>query len=228
VTDRFRVVPAAYVVFRREHEGRAQVLLQLRRGTGYMDGFWATAAAGHVEADESVLEAACRESAEELGVTVHEDDLVPLCGMHRTGGQPRPDRRAGGFFLRGPQLARRAPAGGGGQGGRAAVVAAGRAAGTGGAARAVRARPAPRRRPGGGRDLRLLSRPRVLSRQVADGVRRHSRGGSTRGRRPSGHRVTCVLSHHWSKARPSVGEESAPIMKEPRRLHVGRQARLDG
>jgi hypothetical protein len=45
VSDRFRVVPAAYVVFRREHDGRTQVLLQLRRGTGYMDGFWATAAA---------------------------------------------------------------------------------------------------------------------------------------------------------------------------------------
>jgi 8-oxo-dGTP pyrophosphatase MutT (NUDIX family) len=99
VTDRFRVVPAAYVVFRREHDGRAQVLLQLRRGTGYMDGFWAMAAAGHVEADESVLEAACRESAEELGVTVHEDDLVPLCGMHRTQGNHDPiDERVDFFF----------------------------------------------------------------------------------------------------------------------------------
>jgi 8-oxo-dGTP pyrophosphatase MutT (NUDIX family) len=75
------------------------VLLQLRRGTGYMDGFWAMAAAGHVEADESVLEAACRESAEELGVTVHPDDLVPLCGMHRTGGNHDPiDERVDFFF----------------------------------------------------------------------------------------------------------------------------------
>ena len=32
------------------------MLLQLRRGTGYMDGHWAAAAAGHVEAGESVLE----------------------------------------------------------------------------------------------------------------------------------------------------------------------------
>ena len=43
--DRFQVVPAAYVVLRRDDE----VLLQLRRGTGYMDGYWACAAAGHVE-----------------------------------------------------------------------------------------------------------------------------------------------------------------------------------
>ena len=97
--NEFRVVPAAYVAFRREHDGRPQVLLQLRRGTGYMDGFWAMAAAGHVEADESVLEAACRESAEELGVTVHEDDLVPLCAMHRTGGNGDPiDERVDFFF----------------------------------------------------------------------------------------------------------------------------------
>ena len=155
MTDRFVVVPAAYVAFRREHDGRAQVLLQLRRGTGYMDGFWAMAAAGHVEADESVLEAACRESAEELGVTVHEDDLVPLCAMHRTGGNGDPIDERVDFFFEVPHLARRTAAGRGGQGGRPALVAAGRAAGTGGAARAVRARPAPRRRPDGGRHLRL-------------------------------------------------------------------------
>jgi len=97
--DRFQVVPAAYVIFRREHGGRSQVLLQLRRGTGYMDGFWATAAAGHVEADESVLESACREAAEELDIIVHPDDLVPLCGMHRTAGNHDPiDERVDFFF----------------------------------------------------------------------------------------------------------------------------------
>ena len=99
MTDRFRVVPAAYVVFRRESGGNAEVLLQLRRGTGYMDGFWATAAAGHVEADESVLEAACREVTEELGVTVDPGELVPLCAMHRTAGNHHPiDERVDFFF----------------------------------------------------------------------------------------------------------------------------------
>ena len=99
MTDRFRVVPAAYVVFRRDRDGNAEVLLQLRRGTGYMDGFWATAAAGHVEADESVLEAACREVTEELGVTVDPGELVPLCAMHRTAGNHDPiDERVDFFF----------------------------------------------------------------------------------------------------------------------------------
>ena len=81
---RFQVVPAAYVLLRRTQGGVDQLLLQLREGTGYMDGHWAAAAAGHVEAGESVLEAAVREAAEELGIAIDPADLVPLCAMHRT------------------------------------------------------------------------------------------------------------------------------------------------
>ncbi|MFC5994335.1 NUDIX domain-containing protein [Pseudonocardia hispaniensis] len=95
MTARFRLVPAAYVVLRRDDE----ILLQLRQGTGFMDGHWATAAAGHVETDESVLDAACREAAEELGITVAAEDLVPLTAMHRTRRTGRPiDERVDFFF----------------------------------------------------------------------------------------------------------------------------------
>lgn len=95
VTDRFRVVPAAYVVLRRANE----VLLQFRHHTGYRDEHWATAAAGHVEADESVLEAACREAREELGVEVEPANLAGLCAMHRTHRNHRPvDERVDFFF----------------------------------------------------------------------------------------------------------------------------------
>lgn len=80
--NQFSVVPAAYVIVRRPDE----VLLQLRMNTGYMDGHWACAAAGHVEQGESVLAAACREAAEELGIAIEHDDLEPLCTMHRTKG----------------------------------------------------------------------------------------------------------------------------------------------
>lgn len=94
VDERFRVVPAAYVVLRRD----GQVLLLLREGTGYRDGHWAVPA-GHVEADESVLEAAVREVAEEVGVTVAPADLRPLCAMHRTHGNHQPiDERVDFFF----------------------------------------------------------------------------------------------------------------------------------
>ena len=49
MTDRFRVVPAAYVFLLRPGPDGDEVLLQRRRNTGYMDDHWAAAAAGHVE-----------------------------------------------------------------------------------------------------------------------------------------------------------------------------------
>ncbi len=96
---RYQLVPAAYVLLRRTVVGEEQVLLQLREGTGFMDGHWAAAAAGHVEAGESVLQAAVREAAEELGITVHAADLEPLCAMHRTAEPHDPvDERVDFFF----------------------------------------------------------------------------------------------------------------------------------
>ena len=95
MTHRFQVVPAAYVILRRD----AQVLLQLRRGTGYRDGHWACGAAGHVEAGETVLDAAVREAGEEAGIDVHPADLRPLTTLHRTHRNGRPvDERVDFFF----------------------------------------------------------------------------------------------------------------------------------
>lgn len=95
MTERFRVVPAAYI-FLRSSRG---VLLQLRSHTGYLDGHWAAAAAGHVESGESVYEAAVREALEELDIGVAPSDLTPLCAMHRTGATSRPiDERVDFFF----------------------------------------------------------------------------------------------------------------------------------
>ncbi|MGX1749017.1 NUDIX hydrolase [Glutamicibacter protophormiae] len=73
------LIPVAYVIFRREN----QVLLQQRRGTGFMDGYWAAGAAGHVEPGESVHQAACREAFEELGLRIEPGDLEPLTVLHR-------------------------------------------------------------------------------------------------------------------------------------------------
>jgi 8-oxo-dGTP diphosphatase len=96
---RFRVVPAAYVLLLRGTGPDAEVLLQLRMNTGYRDGHWAAAAAGHVEADESVFAAACREAAEEVGVKIEPADLEPLTTMHRTHANHDPvDERVDFFF----------------------------------------------------------------------------------------------------------------------------------
>ncbi|WP_227820158.1 GNAT family N-acetyltransferase [Agromyces aureus] len=78
---RFSVIPAGYIFLL---EG-SRVLLQLRSGTGYYDGWWGASAAGHVDAGESVVRGTLREAAEEIGVSVDPADLVPLTTMHRTG-----------------------------------------------------------------------------------------------------------------------------------------------
>jgi 8-oxo-dGTP diphosphatase len=95
----FQVVPVSYVVLRRREDGVERVLLQLRQGTGFMDGHWAVSAAGHVEPREDAVSAAVREAAEELGVVLAPAALVPLCTIHRTAGtHERSDERVDFFF----------------------------------------------------------------------------------------------------------------------------------
>ena len=75
-----------------------EVLLLLREGTGYLDGHWA-GVAGHVEPDESCIDAAVREAREEVGVEIRAEDLEPVCAMHRTHGNHEwIDERADFFF----------------------------------------------------------------------------------------------------------------------------------
>lgn len=91
----FALVPAAYIFFVHDR----QVLLQLRSGTGFRDGHWASGAAGHVEYAESVQAAAVREAAEELGVVVDPADLEPLTVLHRRQPTGKPvDERVDFFF----------------------------------------------------------------------------------------------------------------------------------
>ena len=97
---RVPLVPASYVVLTREHDGRTEVALQLRRGTGFMDGWWACAAAGHVEAGESAVAAAVSEAREELGITVEPADLEPLTTMQRHSLTGLPVEQRADFFFR--------------------------------------------------------------------------------------------------------------------------------
>ena len=96
MTDRFVVVPAAYVYLLRDGDAGAEVLLQLRQNTGYMDGRWAAAAAGHVERGETAYDAARREALEELGVD--DLDLVFELTMQRTAQDQPIDERVDFFF----------------------------------------------------------------------------------------------------------------------------------
>jgi 8-oxo-dGTP pyrophosphatase MutT (NUDIX family) len=96
ILDRFVVVPASYVFLLRDGVSGPEVLLQLRQNTGFMDGHWAAAAAGHVEKGETAYDAARREAREEIDV----DDLALefVTAMQRTRGGEPIDERVDFFF----------------------------------------------------------------------------------------------------------------------------------
>lgn len=80
--SRSLLVPASYVLLLRGDGPDAQVLLHLRQGTGFRDGYWASLA-GHVEDGETARAAAVREAREESGVQIAPADLTPLTTLHR-------------------------------------------------------------------------------------------------------------------------------------------------
>ena len=96
IEQRFVVVPAAYVFLLRDGDGGPEVLLQLRQHTGFMDGHWAAAAAGHVEKGETAHDAARREAREEIAVD--ELQLSFVTTMQRTRGGEPIDERVDFFF----------------------------------------------------------------------------------------------------------------------------------
>lgn len=96
MTTPFVVVPAAYVLLLRSGAAGDEVLLQLRQNTGFMDGHWAAAAAGHVERGETAYDAARREAAEEIGV--HDLELNFVTSMQRTQNADPIDERIDFFF----------------------------------------------------------------------------------------------------------------------------------
>lgn len=67
-----------------------QVLLLRRFNTGYADGKYSVVA-GHLDGDETVIEAAIREAKEEAGVTLTADDLEVAGVMHRKANNERID-----------------------------------------------------------------------------------------------------------------------------------------
>ncbi len=95
MSERFKVIPAAYLLLRDQD----RILLQLRRNTGYMDGYWAMAAAGHIESGESAIEAVRREAKEEVDIDIAAEDLEPLCTMHRTQPLTGPTSERVDFFF---------------------------------------------------------------------------------------------------------------------------------
>lgn len=83
MTERYKSKVAVYLLLTRNENNKAEILLQRRYNTGYMDGFYDMACSGHVEKGESLTHAIKRESLEEIGIKIDEKDLVFAHLLHR-------------------------------------------------------------------------------------------------------------------------------------------------
>lgn len=66
--EHFKVYSAVFPISTKSYEGQMQVLLSMRKNTGYMDGSWDFAGNGQVDENESAKQAVARECQEELGI----------------------------------------------------------------------------------------------------------------------------------------------------------------
>ncbi|MFC8661883.1 NUDIX domain-containing protein [Streptomyces sp. NPDC057199] len=73
----YRSVIGLHLVLSKED----RVLLGLRKGTAWCDGWWHVPA-GHLEGGESFLVGMAREAREELGIAISEEDLVVAHTVH--------------------------------------------------------------------------------------------------------------------------------------------------
>jgi 8-oxo-dGTP diphosphatase len=89
MSDRFKLIAAVYLLFRRSEE----ILLLLRANTGYEDGNYGLVS-GHLDGDETLAAAAVREAREEAGVEIDPADLALRTVMHRR----QDDERVEFFF----------------------------------------------------------------------------------------------------------------------------------
>ncbi|MBR6168630.1 NUDIX domain-containing protein [Candidatus Saccharibacteria bacterium] len=95
---RFRTMAGVLVVLIRQGKRGVECLLQKRQNTGFADGLWDFSASGHVEENEPMTVAVCRESKEEVGVTVLPED-ARFIGLYHILGIDNEPRLLGCFVV---------------------------------------------------------------------------------------------------------------------------------
>ncbi len=88
--ERFKLVTAVHLILIENNK----ILLSRRYNTGYEDGNYSVVA-GHIDGNESVIQAMKREALEEAGIVIPEKDLEIVHVMHRK----TPDRESIDYFL---------------------------------------------------------------------------------------------------------------------------------
>lgn len=87
--ERFKLVPTSHLILMKD----GKVLLARRLNTGWMDGNYSVPA-GHLDGNETFLQAMVREAKEEAGIDLDEKDLQVVHVMHRKTDHERID-----FFI---------------------------------------------------------------------------------------------------------------------------------
>lgn len=91
--ERFKLIPAVYLLLRRNNE----VLLLRRANTGYQDGKYSIIA-GHLDGDELATSGIVREAEEEAGVTVDPEKIKLVHTCHRLTRNQTGQERLDLFF----------------------------------------------------------------------------------------------------------------------------------
>ena len=81
--EKFKSLSAVLLFLTRKSGNNEEILFQKRKNTGYFDGYYDLAATGHVDANEAMKCAMCREAKEELGIEISEEDLEFVCMIHK-------------------------------------------------------------------------------------------------------------------------------------------------
>lgn len=76
--DRFKIIPEVFLLLIQDKK----ILLSRRFQTGYEDGNYGLPA-GHGEYGETMREGTAREALEEIGITIHPEDLEFAVTQHR-------------------------------------------------------------------------------------------------------------------------------------------------
>lgn len=83
MVERFKSLSAVMLLLTRKKDEHEEILFQKRQNTGYCDSFYDLSASGHVDANESMKHAMCREAKEELGIDINGEDLEFICMIHK-------------------------------------------------------------------------------------------------------------------------------------------------
>lgn len=83
---RFKSPSAVMLMLIKNGSDGEEILLQKRKNTGFADGYYDFSASGHVEENESLKEAMCREAKEELNIIIKPEELEFVCLIHKNIG----------------------------------------------------------------------------------------------------------------------------------------------